>query len=143
MLAQLGTVDEEMLPPDEEPAARSPLVAVVVLDELDDPTRALRPSLLALTAAVDDAARVVFIREVDDMVPDLEERDAGGAELPLEVGAERGMAARFAPDPHVRHEERDQRVELARVHVNGVAVRELLDLDGGEEALRIGHGRRF
>src|SRR4030095_1249037 len=91
-LSHVGTVDEEVLPAHEQPAPAAPLVAIVILDQLDDPSRALGSSFLDLAPAVDDTARVVFVFEVHHVVADLEEGDAGGAQLAVEVGAKGGVS---------------------------------------------------
>ena len=70
----------------------------------------------------------IVVVEVDHVVADEEDRDADRAQLAIEVGAQRLAAHRVAPDAHVRDEERHERVEIARIRRDGVAVRELPDL---------------
>ena len=77
---------------------------------------------------LDDAGRVVRVLEVDDVVRDEVDRRARHPHGLREPAAERLPPRGVAADAHIRREECHQRLHVARVEGEGVAVRELADL---------------
>ena len=127
----LTPVPEQVRAAHEEPVTVAPRVRVAVLDRLHDPLAID----LDLPAAVDDAGGAVLALEVDEVRPDVEDRDADLAERPVEELLERGPTKLLATDLHVVDEQLDERVEVACIGRDGVARRELTDLLVGEETL--------
>ena len=110
-LASVGTVDAHV----GVPVLEHPLVPTTV-----GPTE--------LVVAVHDAARVVGVVEVDDVVAHEVHRHLGFAQRLHEPRAQRVAAVFLATDAHVGDEERHHHVHVARVERERVAHRELLDL---------------
>ena len=78
--------------------------------------------------AVHDAAGVVGVVEVDDVVADEVHRHLRLAQRLHEPGAQRDTSVLLAPDPHVGREQRHHHVHVAGVERERVAHRELTDL---------------
>ena len=96
-----------------------------------------------LVVAVDDAARVVGVVEVDDVVADEVHRHLRFAQRRHEPGAQRGAPALLASDPDVGREERHQHVHVTRIERERVAHGQLPDLGQRLEPVEAGAGGRW
>ena len=118
------------VPPEEPPAIEAPFavdanVRVPVLEHAVVPA-AVRAA--ELVVAVDDAARVVGVVEVDDVVADEVHRHLRFAQRRHEPGAQCGAPALLTSDPDVGREERHQHVHVTRIERERVTHGQLPDL---------------